>query len=331
MNSPKVYVKSGAFRDLAKIAILATGGTIAGKADDIFTTTKYKAGVLGIETLINATKEIKNLAQITFKQVANIDSCEIDDRALLKLARHCENALKNADGVVITHGTDTMEESAYFLHLVMKGDKPIVLTGAMRPFGASGADGGRNLYNAVALAANPRASGVMVAMNDRIFRAREVQKTHTMNVNAFEFGEMGCFVDGEAIFSRVLGIRAKSPAFNIAKRKTLPKVDVLCSYAGDGVLISAKALFANGAKGIIIACSGAGSICSAHKNALKLLVKKGLKIVIASRVKSGFVKVDDLDFISARDLSPQKARILLSLSLTQTNDSKKIAEYFLRH
>lgn len=321
-----------------KVAILATGGTIAGSTDSKLATTGYTAGVLGVDVLIQAVPELKNLADITGEQIANVDSSNMTDEIWLKLAKRCNELLGKVDGIVITHGTDTMEETAFFLNLVVKSDKPVVLVGAMRPASAISSDGAKNLYNAVALAANPSAKGkgVMVAMNDKILSARDAQKTHTLNVNAFDFGNLGYIVDGKVFFNSAnLKAHTKKTDFDISKLKSLPKVDILYTYSNDGSSVAAKALFENGTKGLIVAGSGAGSIHTAQKEVLKDLLKKGLKVVVSTRVKSGFVAVGDddkkLGFISAQDLNPQKARVLLMLALTKTNDSKKIAEYFLKY
>ena len=131
-----------------KVAILATGGTIAGSADNKLATTGYAVGILGVDTLIQAVPDIKNLADITGEQIANMDSSNMTDEVWLKLAKRCNELLSKVDGIVITHGTDTMEETAFFLYLVLKSDKPVVLVGAMRPATAMSADGPKNLYNA---------------------------------------------------------------------------------------------------------------------------------------------------------------------------------------
>lgn len=321
-----------------KVAILATGGTIAGSTDSKLATTGYTAGVLGVDVLINAVPELKNLAEISGEQIANVDSSNMTDEIWLKLAKRCNELLSKVDGIVITHGTDTMEETAYFLNLVLKSDKPVVLVGAMRPATAISADGPKNLYNAVALAADAsaRGKGVMVAMNDKILAARNVQKTHTLNVNAFDFGNLGYIVDGKVFFdSEIVKTHTKKAVFDVLKLKSLPKVDILYTYSNDGSAVAAKALFENGTKGIVVAGSGAGSIHEAQKEVLKDLLKKGLKVAVSSRVKSGFVAVskddENLGFISAQDLNPQKARVLLMLALTKTNDSKKIAEMFKKY
>ncbi len=323
-----------------KIAILATGGTIAGSIDSAVATTGYTAGVVGVDVLIKAVPEIQNLAKIEGQQIANIDSSNMRDEIWLKLAQEINKLFASGvDGVVITHGTDTMEETAYFLNLTIKSDKPVVLVGAMRPSTAISADGPKNLYNAVALAADKNAKGVMVAMNDKIQSARAVVKTHTLNVDAFsspDFGDMGYIVDGKVYFyNNVAKAHTKKAPFNVKNLKELPKVDILYSYSNDGSGVAAKALFENGTKGIVVAGSGAGSIHEAQKKVLKELLTKGLKVAVSSRVVAGRVAVSEADkklgFISAEDLNPQKARILLMLALTKTNDVKKIQEYFLKY
>lgn len=323
-----------------KVAILATGGTIAGSIDSAVATTGYTAGVVGVDVLIKAVPEIQNLAKIEGQQIANIDSSNMRDEIWLKLAQEINKLFASGvDGVVITHGTDTMEETAYFLNLTIKSDKPVVLVGAMRPSTAISADGPKNLYNAVALAADKNAKGVMVAMNDKIQSARGVVKTHTLNVDAFsspDFGDMGYIVDGKVYFyNNVAKAHTKKTPFDVKNLKELPKVDILYSYSNDGSGVAAKALFENGTKGIVVAGSGAGSIHEAQKEVLKELLTKGLKVAVSSRVVAGRVAVSEADkklgFISAEDLNPQKARILLMLALTKTNDPKKIQEYFLKY
>ncbi|EIP2874229.1 type II asparaginase [Campylobacter upsaliensis] len=325
-----------------KVAILATGGTIAGSIDSAVATTGYTAGVVGVDVLIKAVPEIQNLAKIEGQQIANIDSSNMRDEIWLKLAQEINKLFASGvDGVVITHGTDTMEETAYFLNLTIKSDKPVVLVGAMRPSTAISADGPKNLYNAVALAAdkNAKGKGVMVAMNDKIQSARAVVKTHTLNVDAFsspDFGDMGYIVDGKVYFyNNVAKAHTKKTPFDVKNLKELPKVDILYSYSNDGSGVAAKALFENGTKGIVVAGSGAGSIHEAQKEVLKELLTKGLKVAVSSRVVAGRVAVSEADkklgFISAEDLNPQKARVLLMLALTKTNDPKKIQEYFLKY
>ncbi|WP_269843236.1 type II asparaginase [Campylobacter jejuni] len=326
----------------SRIAILGTGGTIAGFIDSTIATTGYTAGAIDIDVLIKAVPQIRDLADISWEQIANIDSSNMCDEIWLRLAKKIAKLFaEGIDGVVITHGTDTMEETAYFLNLTIKSDKPVVLVGAMRPSTAISADGPKNLYNAVALAANKEAKnkGVMVAINDKILSARGVVKTHSLNVDAFsspDFGDLGYIVDGKVFFyNNVTKAHAKNAPFDVSKLTSLPKVDILYSYSNDGSGVAAKALFEHGTKGIVVAGSGAGSIHKNQKDVLKELLKKGLDVVVSSRVVAGRVAVSDSDeklgFISAEDLNPQKARVLLMLALTKTSDPKKIQEYFLKY
>ncbi|MBZ7944386.1 asparaginase, partial [Campylobacter sp. RM13744] len=315
-----------------RIAILATGGTIAGVINDAISTTGYKAGALDIEVLLNAVPQIKEIASIVGYQVSNIDSSDMSNEIQLKLAKKINKLLAKdeIDAVVITHGTDTMEESAYFLHLTIKSDKPVILTGAMRPSTAMSADGSKNLYNAVALAINvkSKSKGVMIVMNDRILSARAAVKTHTLNLDAFsspDFGDLGYILDGKVYFYNTIEkLHTKNTPFDIDYLEDLPKVDILYTYSNDGNGIAAKALFENGSQALVIAGSGSGNIHENQKNILKELMKKNLIVVISSRIQTGEVILskedENLGFICAQDLNPQKARILLMLALTKTKD-----------
>lgn len=325
-----------------KIAILATGGTIVSSIEDCVATTGYSVGGLSVENLISGVRGIEDLATITTKQISNIDSANMRDEIWLKLAKEINQILdSDFDGVVITHGTDTMEETAYFLHLTIKSYKPVILVGAMRPSNSISSDGAKNLYNAVALAANKESEfkGVMVTMNDKILSARSVTKTHTLNLDAFsspDFGDLGYMVDGKAYFySAITKAHTTNIPFDISQISNLPKVDILYSYSNDGNAVAAKALFANGTKGLIIAGSGAGSIHEDHEKALKELISQGLKVVVSSRISQGRVALNSekksFGFISAEELKPQKARVLLMLSLIKTDDISQIQDYFLKY
>ena len=188
------------------VVILATGGTIAGSAADDTATTGYQAGALGIDVLVAAVPEVRDFAQITGEQLASLDSKDMSDEVWLKLSRRVNELLakEDVDGIVITHGTDTLEETAYFLNLTVQSKKPVVLTGAMRPATAISADGPMNLLNAVRLAANPQAfdRGVLVCLNDQIDSARHVTKTHTTSLDTFKspLGPLGCMNDGRPTF-----------------------------------------------------------------------------------------------------------------------------------
>lgn len=331
---------SGEIRQpLPRIAILAVGGTIAGTGQSSTQTTEYKAGVLDIASLIKSVPDLDKLALISGEQVANIDSAHITNDILLKLAQKVDAVLENgkADAVVITHGTDTMEETAYFLNLTVKSSKPVVLTGSMRPATAISADGPLNLYNAVVLAASPeaRGKGVLVALNERIHGARDVTKMHTTNVDAFrspEFGCLGYVLNGKAYFFKTTTKRhTVDSEFRLRGLKMLPRVDILYGHGNDsGDLVDAAVRA--GAKGIIHAGVGDGGVYPATYEALKEARKKGVIIVRSSRVGSGFVAPDSDDekdgIVTSNTLNPQKARILLILALTRTTDMKEIQRMF---
>ncbi|AWB43378.1 L-asparaginase [Paenibacillus sp. CAA11] len=324
---------------LPKIKILATGGTIAGSADSNTAVTGYKAGALGIDTLINAVPEMKGIAEVSGEQIANVGSPDITNEILLKLAKRINTLLASddVDGVVITHGTDTLEETAYFLNLVIKSDKPVVVVGSMRPATAISADGPFNLYNAVKVAGDKASygKGVLVMLNDRIGSARYISKTNTTAVDTFkslEQGYLGAIVGGKVYYyNEPIRKHTTSSVFDISNLDQLPQVDILYEYENNGRYLYDAAVAA-GAKGIVVAGSGDGSMSSASSKGASDAAKKGTIIVRSTRVGSGTVSQsadENKDgFVSSDSLNPQKARILLMLALTQTKDPAKIQEFF---
>lgn len=331
---------SSADKTLPNIKILATGGTIAGSAASSTEMTSYKAGEIGIQTLIDAVPQIKDYANVSGEQVCKISSNNMTDAIWLQVGNRVNELLadKNVDGIVITHGTDTLEETAYFLNLIVKSDKPVVLVGAMRPATAISADGPVNLLNAVRLAGSKEAAGkgVLIAMNDEINAARDATKTNTTHVSTFkspELGYLGYFNNGEPAFYRESTRRHTSRSeFNIKNVKQLPVVEIVYGRAGENRTI-VDAIAASGAKGIIMAGTGNGSIHEATEAALVDAQKKGLVIVRASRVGNGAVtaanqRYEDQHFLKSGTLSPQKARILLALALTKTSDLNEIQRMF---
>ena len=329
---------------LPKIKVLATGGTIAG-AQTSSSEVGYKAGTFSVDDLIKAVPQLKKIADLSGEQLASIGSQTMNHEVWLKLANRVNEVLKgDTDGVVITHGTDTMEETGYFLSLVVKSDKPIVLVGSMRPATAIGADGPANLYNAVALAANPDARGLgpLIVLNDEIHYARESQKMNTTELNTFESpnrGRAGVIYVGKPHFFYKINTRhSKKSDFSVAGKGVddLPRVDVIYSYANFGPDV-VDFLVKQGAKGIVLAGVGDGNSTDAVIAALAAAAKKGVAVVRSSRTGSGIVvrnvEVDDdkLGFIAAMELSPQKARILLMLGLMQTSDTKKLQQYFMEY
>ncbi len=315
------------------VKILATGGTIAGVANSATDTTNYAAGTLGIDKLIDAVPEIKNFANVGGEQICNIDSKDITEKIWLKLANRINELLADVDGIVITHGTDTLEETAYFLNLTVKSDKPVILTGAMRPATAISADGAMNLLNAVKVAANQNSvgKGVLVVMNDEIHAAREVTKIHTLNVAAFnsrEFGLLGCVNNGVPEFYRTSTRKhTGNSEFSVNGLKALPYVKIIYGHACDDGLFVAAAINA-GVKGIICAGMGNGSI---NANVEEILIRAAENIAVVRSSRCGGSIVANKNFVDGDNLTPQKARILLQLALTKTNDRYEVQRMFKQY
>ena len=325
---------------LPNIHILATGGTIAG-AGASSTKTNYTAGQVAIGTLLSAVPEIQKIANVTGDPVVKIGSQDMTDDVWLTLAKTINKLLaqKDIDGIVITHGTDTMEETAYFLNLTVKSDKPVVLVGAMRPSTAISADGPLNLYNAVVVAGakESRGKGVLVAMNGVVLGAHGVLKMNTIDVQTFQApnsGPLGYIFNGKVFYNQQpLKKHTTQSVFDVNNLNSLPKVGIVYSYSNvEGDVV--KMMASNGYKGIIHAGLGNGNI---HKNVFPELInarQKGLLIVRSTRVPTGpttlDAEVDDnqYQFIASQELNQQKSRILLMLALTKTNDWKTIQQYF---
>jgi L-asparaginase len=326
-----------------KIKILATGGTIAG-AQTSTSEAGYKSGAFSVENLIAAVPGMKDLADVSGEQIANIGSQTMNDAVWLKLAKRINELLAtpDVDGIVVTHGTDTMEETAYFLHLVVSSDKPVVLVGSMRPATAISADGPLNLYNAVGVAADPQAKGrgAMVVVDDLIFSGRNVTKTHTTAVDTFQplnHGPMGeAYIGKNRWFETPSLKHTLSSEFRVDNADALPRVDIVYSYA-NAPRDLVDALVSAGAKGIILAGVGDGNSTDAVIAGLADAAKKGVVVVRSSKVGSGIVRRnvevsdDKLGFIASEELNPPKARVLLMLGLTKTSDPKKLQELFYQY
>jgi L-asparaginase len=330
---------------LPKIKVLATGGTIAG-AQSNTAEAGYKSGSFSVDDLIKAVPQLKNVAVLSGEQLANIGSQTMNHEVWLKLANRINEVLKSGDtdGVVITHGTDTMEETAYFLSLVVKTDKPVVLVGSMRPATAIGADGPANLYNAVALAANPEARGLgpLVVLNDEVHYAREAQKGNSTELSTFRSpnrGRAGVINVGTfQPFSKNTTRHTTKSEFSVDGKdlSDLPRVDIVYSYANFGPDV-VEYLVKQGTKGIVLAGVGNGNSTDAVIAALSDAAKKGIAVVRTTRTGSGLVarnvevNDDKLGFIASGELNAQKARILLMLGLMKTSDSKKLQQYFMEY
>ena len=322
-----------------KIVILATGGTIAGAAET-GTQAGYTSGEVGVETLIKAVPQLSELADISGEQVANVGSQDMNDEIWLTLAGRVNKLLASdeVDGIVITHGTDTIEETAYFLNLVVDSDKPVVMTAAMRPATALSADGPLNIYNAVAVAADPQAKGrgVLVVINDDIHGARGMTKTSTTDVQTFvsaERGLMGATLYGENRYYRQpYRLHTSGSEFSVEGARSLPRVDVIYITAGVSADLIDAAV-ASGAKGIVTAGVGNGNM---PKDALAALERARAKSVVvrSTRVTSGTVgrnvETDDdaMGTVASGELNPAQSRVLLKLVLMKTDLAKDVQAYF---
>lgn len=326
-----------------KIVVLATGGTIAG-AQASTKEVGYKSGTFQVEDLIKAIPQLTELADLTGEQIVNIGSQNMNNEVWLKLAKRVNAVLKqkDVDGVVITHGTDTMEETAYFLNLVVKSDKPVVMVGSMRPATAISADGPANLYNAVAVAVNPeaRGRGVLVVLNDEIHYAREIEKQNSTQLDTFKSpnrGRAGVVNTGTVhFFNKPAMPHTTASEFSVDGVDTLPRVEIIYSYANlgrDFIDFAVK----NGVKGLVLAGVGDGNSTDPALAALGDAVKKGVVVVRSSRTGSGLVvrnvEIDDdqMGTVAAMELNPQKARVLLMLALMKTSNPREIQEKFLKY
>ena len=322
------------------IVILATGGTIAGAAAS-GTQAGYKSGAVTIDAMIAAVPGISDMANIKGEQISNVGSQDMSFDIMLKVAKRINELMKNSDvdGFVITHGTDTMEETAFFLNLVVKGDKPVVMVGSMRPSTAVSADGPLNLYNAVGVAVDPNAKGrgVLVVMNDWIHAAHSLTKTSTTAIQTFMSplrGVVGVATYGKNDFYNTPQWKHTSQSeFDISNVTKLPRVDVVFACADmPSDLIDASVT--NGAKGIVIAGVGNGNMNKASLDAAANAVKKGVVVVRSSRVATGSVgrnvevNDDEGGFIASDELNPQKSRILLSLALLKQRSKADIQNLF---
>jgi L-asparaginase len=337
------FTATAAWAAKPRVVILATGGTIAG-AQAAGQDAGYKSGSFQVEDLIKAVPNLNTLAEITGEQVVNIGSQDMTNEVWLKLAKRLNEVLaqKSVDAVVITHGTDTMEETGYFLSLVTRSTKPIVMVGSMRPATATGADGPANIYNAVAVAAHPKAKGrgVLVLLNDEIHYAREATKTNTTQLDTFRSinrGKAGMTNAGRVYFYDPLATKhTQSSVFSVDGLKELPRVDIFYAYANVGREYIDQCV-ALGCKGIVLAGVGDGNATKTAVEGLTNAIKKGVAVVRSSRTNGGItdrnveLNDDEIGSVASMELNPQKARVLLMLGLTKTSDAKKLQEFFYEY
>ncbi len=331
-------------KDLPLVWVLSTGGTISGRGASSTSLTEYKAGAFLGEELISAVPEIKQYARVKVEQITNIGSPDITLDNWIMLANRIHGIFAEdpkVAGIVITHGTNTLEETAYFLNLTVKHNRPVVLVGAQRPATAISADGPLNLLNAIRTASSPeaRGKGVLIVMNDEINGARDATKTNTYRVETFRAPELGYlgYVDADKVsFYRASTKRhTVDSEFDVARIKELPNVDIVYSYVQPNAAVI-QALIASGVKGIVFAGTGAGFLSIFEKAALKAVLSSPAVsrpvLVRSSRTGNGRVvarnEYDSMGMIPADTLNPQKARILLMLALTKTKDLDEIKRMF---
>lgn len=326
--------------DKPNVVILATGGTIAGAGATANNSASYQAAKVPVDKLIAGVPELANVANVRGEQVFQIPSESFTNVHLLQLGKRVSALAKQPDvqGIVVTHGTDTLEETAYFLNLVVHTDKPIVVVGAMRPGTAMSADGMLNLYNAVSVAASADAKGkgVLVTLNDEINSGRDVAKVVNIRTEAFksQWGALGMVVEGKNYWFRAPVKRhTVDSEFDIDKIDTLAPVEIAYGYGNmnDAAL---RTFAQQGVKAVITAGTGNGSLADRIVPVLKEIHANGVQVIRASRIGGGFVlrnaeqPDDKYDWVVAHDLNPQKARILAAVALTSAQDAKSLQRIF---
>jgi len=328
-------------KPLPIVALLGTGGTIASTSGDATRLTDYTV-TEGADALVAGVPGLEQIARIRCRQLFNVESHAITNTMLLQLAREVNDAARDpeVDGIVITHGTDTMEESAYFLNLTVKSDKPVVLVGAMRPGSAVSADGPLNLYNAVLLAGTRRARncGVMVVLNDSIHAARFVTKTHATAVDTFGSRDQGCLgwiFNGEAHIVQTPALtHTVHTEFEASGLTSLPPVDILYDHQNAGLHLYRASIDA-GVAGIVVAGCGNGNLSPQAIEGVALARSHGIVCVRGTRTGAGAVSPSVRDaaqgLIASNSLNPQKARLLLMLALTKTKEPDEIQRFFDRY
>ena len=321
---------------MPKIYIIGTGGTISGVGDN--TSALYESGVLPVQDILSSVPGIEQIATITATQYLNVDSNDITEQNWVRLAKHINASANGFDGFVVTHGTDTLEETAYFLNLTVKTRKPVVVVGSMRAATSLSADGPMNLFDAVTLAGHPASQGrgVMVVLNNCIYSARTVQKTNTFRVDAFngsEFGHVGYLRNNQPYFlADIPQKHTVDTPFDVSKFHTLPPVGIAYYHVGADPAILSE--MAKRSRGIVIAGAGEGDFGRAWGEKIRRITSQGVPVVRSTRIISGMVQRnhgmpdDRYNTIAAGTLNPQKARILLALGLLNTNNFEELQKMF---
>ncbi len=328
-------------RPLPNIAIVATGGSIAGIGPNRMDFILYPelGEHLTIEQSLARIPEVNDIARVEAEDLISVGSTAIGPPEWLRLTQRIEQLLaQGVDGVVVTHGTATLEETAYFLHLTVKSTKPVVVTGAMRPPTAIGTDADLNLLDAVRIAASPNAAGMgaLTVLNNEIHSGRDVTKSNTFRVETFRPNELGFLgyadSDGEVVFYRApLRKHTTATVFNVGQMDSLPRVDIVYAYAGaDGLLVDA--VRQNRSDGLVVAGFGGGTFPPDVTAAAARTVQDGIPVVLASRSTAGRVvmtpRKEEQGFIVSDNLMPPKARVLLMLALSVTRNRDDIQQMF---
>ncbi len=324
---------------LPRVVVLATGGTIASKFDPAI---GALAPAVSGDALVSAVPGLDKIARVDVEQIANIGSYDMTPDIWRRLSKRANELLatESIAGVVVTHGTDTLEETAYFLDLTVTSQKPVVLVGAQRAASYFDSDGPRNLLNAVRVAVSPEAvsKGTLVVMNGQINAAREVTKTNTIEVETFkslEFGALGVADFGAVRFYRAPLRRQTIP---LSDNQAVGRVEIVSQYAGaDGRVISLLLQQGN-LNGLVIEGFGLGHVTSGTLQAIKEVRGHGIPVVLSTRVYTGRVvplyardvELQQLGCLRADNLSAQKARVLLMLALTRTTNNEELQKYFDR-
>ncbi|MPZ42755.1 MAG: type II asparaginase [Betaproteobacteria bacterium] len=331
---------------LPQVVVLSTGGTIAGRGGSSLSLSEYKAGSLLGQELVEAVPELDRFARVRVEQICNVGSSNITFAHWRELAERIDAIFtteSDVAGVVITHGTSTIEETGYFLNLTVRHDRPVVLVGSQRPSTALSADGPLNLVNAVRVAAcsESRGRGVLVVLNEEINAARDVTKSNTYRLETFRSGELGFlgYVDQDkvAYYRRSDNRHTVNSEFALDALGELPSVEIVYSSVQSNTPLLVETLQKAGVRGIVFAATGAGSLSDREKEVVAQSVARSLGTVFvrASRVGNGRVtgrsEFDRLGIIPADNLSPQKARVLLMLALARTSNLDELRRVFSQY
>ncbi|KAI9647834.1 hypothetical protein NHQ30_004222 [Ciborinia camelliae] len=326
---------------LPNITVFATGGTIAGSSSSNIATSGYAAGSVGILTLLNAVPEVLNISNVAGVQISNVGSADVTSSILLNLSKKINEVICKDDtmsGAVITHGTDTLEESAFFIDATVNCGKPIIIVGAMRPSTAISADGPFNLLQAVTVGVSPKAvgRGAMIVMNDRIMSAYYATKTNANTMDTFksiEMGNLGELISNTPYFFYPPVEPTGKIAYDVSNVAEIPRVDILFSYQDmhNDTLYNAVA---SGAKGIVIAGSGEGTASREFRHAMDDVINRlNIPIVQSTRVENGEVPSSAIYSetamrIASGYLNPQKSKVLLGILLALGKNPTEIRDAF---